>query len=178
MNNLLKMGPYIVKNIFEKLLNRLNELQPDLTEPVRLIPAGQVLAELDKKIRNGNLPGITAFYERNQDYYIKSMRNNSNPSPFNPDTFLAEKGVLNFYADGVHMNDQLHNGEDSGTIGAYCAAITIYAVLTGQNPVGLTAAPYEMFDAAKDADLIEAIQKIVWKVITSEPLTGVNGMEK
>jgi hypothetical protein len=169
-----KEGSIHCKQYFEKLVNRLNEMHPDLPEPVRLIPAGQVLAELDKKIRNGNLPGISEFYERNQDYYIKSRRNNNRPSPFDPDTFQSETGVLNFYADAVHMNDQPHNGKDSGTIGSYCAAVTIYAVLTGLSPVGLTAGPYEMFDTAKDKELIEAIQKTVWEVVTSEPLTGVH----
>jgi hypothetical protein len=148
-------------------------MHPELSYPVKLIPAGQVLAELDKKIRNNSLPGIVNFYERNQSYYIKSRRNN-NPLPdFDPDTFQAEKGVLNFYADNVHLNDQPHNGEDSGTIGSYCAALTIYAVLGNKNPVGLTAEPYEMFDKEKDAELIQAIQETVWEVVTNESLTGV-----
>lgn len=168
-----KEGSIHCNGYFEKLVNRLNEIHPDLPEPVKLIPAGKVLAELDKKIRNGNLPGINAFYQRNQDYYIESRRNNNSPSPFDPDTFQPEKGVLNFYADGVHMNDQPHNGEDSGTLGSYCAALTIYAVLTGQTPVGLTAEPYEMFDSNLDEELIKSIQATVWKVVTEDPLTGV-----
>ena len=166
-------GSIHCKGYFEKLVTRLNELHPELPAPVKLIPAGQVLAELDKKIRNGDLPGIHEFYQRNQSYYMKSRRNNNSESPYDPDEFQPENGVLNFYADNVHMNDQPHNGEDSGTIGSYCAALTVYAVLTGQSPVGLTAEPYEMFDEMKDEALIKAIQETVWEVVTNEPLAGV-----
>lgn len=166
-------GSVHCKDYFEQLVNKLNQMHPELKYPVRLIPAGQVLAELDIKIRNNNLAGIVNFFERNQSYYLKSRRNNSPLPVFNPDNFQAEKGVLNFYADNVHMNDQPHNGEDSGTIGSYCAALTIYAVLGNKNPVGLTADPYEMFDPEKDAELIKSIQETVWEVVTNESLTGV-----
>ena len=50
------------------------------------------------------------------------------------------------------MNDQPHDGGDCGTIGAYVAALTHFAVLGGRSPVGLTAAPYEHFDDEADAD--------------------------
>ena len=160
---------------FKQLVERLNEKHTDLANPVRLIPAGEVLAAIDTKIRAGQLPGIDAFYDRNQAYYVKSRRNNKKPSPFDPDEFDPAAGVLNFYADGVHMNDQPHNGDDSGTIGSYVAALTIFATLTGNSPVGLTAAPYEQFDEKTDADLVRALQATVWEVVTRDPLTGVRG---
>jgi hypothetical protein len=72
------------------------------------------------------------------------------------------------------MNDQPHNGKDSGTIGSYCAALTMYAVLTGENPVGLTTEPYEMFDPKEDAELIRALQETVWEVVSDHPHTGVH----
>lgn len=166
-------GGQVCKDYFDKLVKRLNEKHPELPVPVRVIPAGQVLAALDVRIRECELPGLAAFYDRNQAYYMKSRRNNKGKSPFDPDEFKPEAGVLNFYADGVHMNDQPHNGEDSGTIGSYCAALTIYATLSGKSPVGLTAEPYEMFDAETDAELIKALQETVWEVVTSNPDTGV-----
>ena len=159
---------------YARLVEGLNERHSDLKTPVRMIPTGHVLAALDKKIRAGDLRGIEDFYERNQPYYIKSRRNNKSPSPFDPDEFQPKAGVLNFYADGVHMNDQPHNDRDSGTIGSYVAALTIYAALTGENPVGLTTEPYEMFAPEADAELIRALQQTVWDVVTSNKYTGVS----
>lgn len=162
-------------DFFARLMEGLNDLHPDLETPVQLIPAGHVLAALDRKIRAGELPGIEDFYDRNQDYYIKARRNNKGKSPFDPEQFRPAAGVLNFYADGVHMNDQPHNGRDSGTIGSYVAALTIYATLTGESPVGLTVDPYEMFDPVADTELIRALQTTVWDVVTRNPYTGVGG---
>lgn len=67
------------------------------------------------------------------------------------------------------------NGEDSGTIGSYVAALTVYSTLSGQSPVGLTTAPYEQFDAKADAGLIEALQETVWEVVSNHPHTGLGG---
>ena len=82
-------------------------------------------------------------------------------------------GVQNLYCDGIHMNDQPHAKAEDGTLGAYIAAITIYSVLTGESPAGLTTAPWERIDADADADLVRTVQKLVWEVVTSDPLTGV-----
>ncbi len=169
-----KGGVQPCADFYCRLIDRLNAKQADLKTPVRLIPAGHVLAALDKKIRAGTLAGIEAFYDRNQKYYIQARRNNKNPSPFDPDHFQPDAGVLNFYADGVHMNDQPHNGRDSGTIGSYAAALTVYATLIGENPVGLTVDPYEMFDPRADAELIRTLQETVWEVVTRNRLTGVS----
>ncbi len=164
-------------DFFDKLVTRLNERHPDLPVPVRMIPSGHVLAALDVKIREDRLPGIEAFYARNQAYFMKSRRNNKKVSAFNPDEFVRSAGVLNFYADGVHMNDQPHNGRDSGTIGSYATAATHYATLTGESPVGLTVEPYEQFNPEADAELIEAIQETVWDVVNDNPHTGVSPEE-
>lgn len=158
---------------FAQLADNLNQKHTDLEVPVRVIPAGEVMARLDVLIREGKLPGIVEFHERNQAYYKKARRNNNSPSPYDPETFDPSQGVLNFYADNIHMNDQPHNGADSGTIGSYVAALTIFATLTGQSPVGLTAAPYEMFDAEKDAALIKALQETVWDVVVEYTRSGV-----
>ncbi len=170
-----EQGSFHCEGYFKQLVNRLNQMHPELKNPVKLIPAGKVFSELDKKIRNKILPGIEDFFKRNQSYYIKAR---DEKSAFKPETFQFEKGVLNVYADNVHMNDQPHNSKDSGTIGAYIAALTLYAVLTGYSPVGLTAEPYEMFDPQKDAALIKAIQETVWNVVSDDPLTGVKNAFK
>lgn len=158
------------RDYFDRLVEGLNQRHPDLPVPVRMIPSGEVFAVLDEKIRSDRLPGIEAFFERNQPYFIKAR---GDKAPFKPQQFQRDAGVLNFYADGVHMNDQPHNGADSGTIGSYCTAITIYATLSGESPAGLTVEPYEMFDARADAELIREIQQTVWDVVAGHPHTGV-----
>jgi hypothetical protein len=158
---------------FADLVQKLNEAHPDLPTPVRMIPAGEVMAVLDEKIRADELPGIEAFFKRNMPYFKKARYSEKNPSPFDPDSFQRDGGILNVYADNVHMNDQPHDGKDSGTIGAYLAALTFYATLSGQSPVGLTAKPYEQFDAEKDAELITALQETVWEVVKNHPHTGL-----
>jgi hypothetical protein len=168
-----KEGKVSCADFYTQLVNRLNERHPDLPVPVRMIPAGEIFAALDEKIRTGKLPGIAEFYARNQPYFIKARRNNPKPSPFDPDAFDPAAGVLNLFADGIHLNDQPHNGEDSGTIGSYVAALTVFSTLSGKCPVGLTAAPYEQFNAKADAALIEALQQTVWSVVAGHPHSGV-----
>jgi len=160
-------------DFYQQLVKRLNKAHPDLSVPVRLIPAGEVMAAIDQQIRTDTLPGIKEFFDRNQAYFIEARRNNSKPSPFDPDEFDPRAGVLNFYADGVHLNDQPHNGEDSGTIGSYVAAMTVFAALSGKPPMGLTVDPYEQLDSEADAELIKALQKTVWNVVSNHPDTGV-----
>jgi hypothetical protein len=160
-------------DFYHQLVKRLNERHADLPQPVRLIPAGEVFAKLDALIREDKLPGIAAFFARNQPYFVKARRNNPKQSPFDPDAFDPKAGVLNFYADGIHLNDQPHNGADSGTIGSYVAALTVFSTLSGKSPVGLTAAPYEQFGAKQDAELLKALQQTVWSVVAGHPLTGV-----
>ncbi|MBK8037838.1 MAG: hypothetical protein IPK22_12035 [Verrucomicrobiaceae bacterium] len=166
-------GKMSCADFYHQLVNRLNERHAGLPQPVRLIPAGEVMAKLDALIREGKLPGIGAFYARNQPYFVKARRNNPKKSPFDSDAFDPQAGVLNFYADGIHLNDQPHNGEDSGAIGSYVAALTVFTTLSGKSPVGLTAAPYEQFDAKQDAELIQALQQAVWSVVAGHPLSGV-----
>lgn len=166
-------GKMSCADFYHQLVNRLNERHAGLPQPVRLIPAGEVMAKLDALIREGKLPGIAAFYARNQPYFVKARRNNPKKSPFDPDAFDPQAGVLNFYADGIHLNDQPHNGEDSGAIGSYVAALTVFTTLSGKSPVGLTVAPYEQFDAKQDDELIQALQQAVWSVVAGHPLSGV-----
>ena len=162
-------------DFFAKMVQGLNERHPDLPVPVRMIPSGHVMAALDVKIRNDELPGIEDFFERNMAYFVEARNDGKKKPAFNPKEFVREAGILNVYADGVHMNDQPHNGRKSGTIGSYITALTHYATLTGQNPVGLTVDPYEQFDAEKDAELVKAIQETVWEVVTVNPHTDVKG---
>jgi hypothetical protein len=62
---------------------------------------------------------------------------------------------------------------NTGVLGNLISGTTIFTVLSGQSPVGLSADGYQ-FDAEKDAALVQAVQALIWKVVTSEPLTGVS----
>lgn len=164
----------ICADFFTQFVDQLNRQHPDLPVSVRQIPAGEVFSALDKKIRTETLPGIEVFFQRNQPYFVESRRNGTKPSPYDPDAFDPSAGILNIYADGVHLNDQPHNGPYSGTIGSYIAALTVYTTLSAKNPVGLTATPYEQFDQQADAELILALQETVRDIVIQHPLTGID----
>lgn len=160
-----------------QLVNRLNAAFPDLPRPVCLIPVGDVFAALDTAIRNDALPGLSNYLARNHAYYAIARKDDANfPIPTNT-AFDARYGVVNFYCDQIHMNDQPHNGPEDGTIGAYVAALTIYTCLTGNNPIGLPATDgtngWQRFHAVQDAALITALQSAVWNTVINDPLTGV-----
>jgi hypothetical protein len=163
----------------------------DLPTPVRLIPVGEILAALDVLIRNDQLPGVENYFNRNAAHFLEARLNGqadlaaagftyiyppNQPGAFTSD-FVREQGVKNFYADHIHMNDQPHNDERAGTIGAYVAAAAVRTVVTGEHPGRLSpeeiAAVYTWFDAGEDAELITALQDTIWAVLSADPRTGV-----
>jgi len=174
------------RDFYVKLINAVNTDNSNLTAPVSFIPTGDVLAALDEKIRNGQLPGVEAYFIRpDNEAYYRQARNDFKqwPMPRNGDgdfvAFDADFGIVNFYTDNVHMNDQPHNSAEDGTIGGYVSALTMYAVLTGESPVGLpaydpvTGQGWERLDPKLDAGLITALQETVWDVVRNDPLTNV-----
>lgn len=170
----------------------------DPGRPVLLIPVATVLYELDKQIRadTADALGFAAHLNRNGEYFQTARFNSaasSHPTrifytdPSNKDTtwaqagepfaFVRAHGIKNIYADNVHMNDVPHGGPGHGTIGAYIAAATVVACITGTHPGAVTpdqvAAIYEQFDAAADTTLIATIQDTIWSVITAtDPLVA------
>ncbi len=164
---------------------------PVTNRPIRLIPVGEVMYQIDQRILAGTLPGIEAYFTRNASYYLTARLDGEatlgdagftfihpvgDPAAYTSN-FVQEQGVKNFYADKVHMNDQPHSGADAGTIGAYVAAATVVSCITQRNPNELSASEvatiYEKFDASADATLISELQTIVWNVITGDARTGV-----
>jgi hypothetical protein len=167
---------------------------------VHLIPVSEVFYVLDQRIRAGLIPGIAAHFNRNSAYYAMARTSEGDSGgvvsgddlaavgfvfiypPFLPEAFqsdfIQEQGVKNFYADRVHMNNQTHNDGESGTLGAYVSAATVYAVLTGESPAffdaATVAAIYEKFDPNLDAALIAALNEVIWEVVTLDPRTGVS----
>ena len=67
---------------------------------------------------------------------------------------------LDFYRDPTHLSE----------VGRFVASTTVFATLTGESPVGL-APPNRWSDLAE----IEALQQVVWDVVTRNPYTGILG---
>ena len=153
------------REYFIQLVEGLNQKHPDLMNPVRIIPTGEVFNRLDVLIREGKLTGIEAFFDRNIAYFSEARNNNARPSAFTERQFRRELGILNFYADNVHLNDQPHRGPGAGTIGGYVAAITMYAALTGDSPMGLSITDYEQLDPELDSALIKSLQSVVEEIL-------------
>lgn len=60
-------GTNETKAYFELLTQKLNERLPDLPKPVKIIPVGDVLFELDVQAKAGNVPGIKSVEELFRD---------------------------------------------------------------------------------------------------------------
>jgi len=86
------------------------------------------------------------------------------------DSLLGKEGLFARDASGqpdpIHLND----------LGTYLVALTHYAVLYHQDPVGL---PFALLNAdgnpavAPGENTARLMQEIVWQVVTSYPKTGV-----
>ncbi len=114
--------------------------------------------------------------------------------------YVPEQGVFNLFVDSVHMAsfkinypdgtyNGYHSGERDGTLASYITACAMYSVLTGYSPVGL---PVDMnttdrkaqyaaadkghdarLDPELDAELINAVQQVVFEVLAGNEYTGV-----
>ncbi|MCU0906079.1 MAG: hypothetical protein MUF73_01235 [Rhodobacteraceae bacterium] len=139
-------------------LNRVDRDLPELWEgvilfgalardperrPIHLIPGGQVLAEIVRRIEADPTayPGLT----RPEDLFYRSP-----------------EGVQ----DLIHLSD----------LGSYAIALTFYAVLYQQSPIGL---PHQLLQTdgtpanAPTPEAARMMQQAVWDVVTRLPRTGV-----
>ncbi len=138
------------RDYYQKLCGHLNERYKKNAEPIKIIPAGEVIFELDKAIKAGTLPGLKALFERSPKH-LPGMTKDFKPSD----------GVNILYADTVHFSPPPH---DFPSLGAFAGSMTIFSAISGKSPVGLSGATYGL-DNTKDAELIAAIQEIVWKAV-------------
>lgn len=141
-----------------QLVDTLNKKYNRLETPIRLIPTGEVIFALDAKIKNGELPGIEDLAKRNPSMVPGLDKDTS-----------TKDGANVLYADPIHFNPLPHQ---SNTLGIFVSGSTMFSALSGQSPVGLSGADYEL-DDKKDADLIRTIQETIWDVLTTEPRTGL-----
>ncbi len=138
------------------------------------------------------------YYEIGRSSFDKKL-----PQALRDNLFVQEYGFSNFFVDGVHMASfqvnysggtyyGYHSGERDGTLPSYITAIAMYSVLTGYSPVGL---PVDMgvygrtnyknqyvkadkdhdarLDAVEDAELIRAVQEVVFEVLCENQYTGI-----
>ncbi|MDX2111415.1 MAG: sugar-binding protein [Verrucomicrobiota bacterium] len=69
--------------------------------------------------------------------------------------------IYEMYADGIHLKG----------VGAYLCAITFYATIYKESPVGL---PVPSEYGAIDAGLVSILQTTTWEVVSTHPLAGVS----
>lgn len=142
----------------DKLLKLLNDHYDGLPQPIRLIPAGEVLFAIDKKIKAGELPELEALAKRQPDLV----------PGLDDDTTMAD-GVNVLYADAIHLNPIPHR---SNTAGIFVSGSTVFTVLSGENPVGMSGKPYGL-GSPEDETLVRKLQQTIWEVVTADPRTGV-----
>jgi hypothetical protein len=102
----------------------------------------------------GNSPGLAELY----------ARDNTLVPGWKPETGI-EAGVNIFYADGIHPNPIPHL---TGNLANYVNGLTLFAVIAGETPVGMTGTIYGL-DDEQDAALIEAVQEAIWEVLRLHP---------
>jgi hypothetical protein len=147
------------RDYFAKLVEKANsEYAARLTEPIRMIPVGDVWYECDRRIRAGDIPGLAELWSRDA----------SMVPGWEPADGIAD-GVNVFYADGIHPNPIPHL---TGNVANFVNGLTFFAVLAEQSPVGLSGAIYGLDDEL-DAPLIGALQETVWDVVRGHPYTAI-----
>ncbi|MFO7658867.1 MAG: hypothetical protein R6W78_17540, partial [Bacteroidales bacterium] len=143
------------RSYYDQLLSKLREDHP--TKQVRIIPAGEVLYEIDKMIKAGTLPGLKELAERDRELLPGLDRCDTS---IDEDLALGVYGIL--YADDVHLNPSPHK---VGTLGIFISGSTMFSALSGTSPVGMSAANYGL-DVEKDALLIKAVQETIWRIVS------------
>ncbi|GGX48668.1 hypothetical protein GCM10007385_15870 [Tateyamaria omphalii] len=94
--------------------------------------------------------------------------------------FLRAVGATSGLPDVSDVNDLMTDTIHFNDLGAYLMALTHYAVIFGRSPEGL---PHTLNRSdgtpatAPSAETAALMQKVVWEVVTSTPLTGVVGTD-
>ncbi len=149
-----------VQRDYSELIDRANEEYADrLAGPIRMIPFGDIVCELDKRLKAGEIPGLADLYKRDPER-IPSW-----------DPAMGHKAGANIlYADRYHPVAPPHL---DGTIATYVMGLMYYSVFTGQSSIGLSGNAYDFGDA-RDEALRHALQTAVWDVVRDHPYTGIS----
>ncbi len=153
-----------VRKDYSEFIAALNEeFSSKLSKPILMIPFGDVICELDKRLKAGKIPGLDELYKRDPERI---------PS-WNPQ-LGAKVGANILYADRSHPVAMPHL---DGTIANYVIGLMYYSVLTGKSPIGLSGEAYKLRNE-KDEELRNALQTTVWDVVRNHPYTGIKNSKK
>lgn len=141
-------GSRRTRTYFEQLADILNKkYEGVLNKPVLLIPVGDVMYELNKRLHANPQPGADG---------------------------VVYSDIKQFYGDKTHLRPG---------VGRYLMAMTLYATLYKESPVGLPVVPYNDIKIyyglfCPDFQMItpnvqRLIQQTVWDVVSSHPYAGV-----
>jgi hypothetical protein len=153
-----------VRKDYREFIETVNEEFADkLGKPILMIPFGDVVCELDKRLKAGKIPGLDELYRRDPER-IPSW-----------DPQLGAKAGANIlYADRSHPVAVPHL---DGTIANYVIGLMYYSVLTGKSPIGLSGKAYKLGNE-KDEELRNALQTAVWDVVKNHPYTSIKSFNK
>ncbi len=140
---------------WEAFTQKIKDAHP--TVPIKIIPVGLVLKELQQRVLDGTLtlPGGKTFRET----FFKQNRPNSKYG-------------------GCDTIDHIHLSKT----GIYTSAVTHYTAIFGSCPVGLpTQVPYSSYndgcitddDVIVDTALAAVIQEVAWEVLSGYAWSGV-----
>jgi hypothetical protein len=141
---------YASRGYVTDLMDQLEEKFPKVN--FFLIPAGEVVCQLDKQIKADELPELFELSKRDPKL-VPGWR----------ESLTEAAGAGMFYIDPLHFK----NGP-----GVVVSSTTIATVLGGQSPEGLSGSHFGMDDKA-DGELLEKIQRTIWETVTSDPCTGI-----
>lgn len=145
------------RDYLDKLYKALSAKYAEADIHLRVIPVGEVLNRIDALIKAEELPGLWELARR-QPASVPGYTEQSGP----------EDGVNLLYADRIHFNHPPHK---TGTLGIFITGTTLFTVLSGQSPVGMSAERYGL-DDERDAALIRKLQQTIRDVVTADPRTG------
>lgn len=113
-----KYGPgnTTTRDFYYRLLEITRANNPNLSNRLRLIPIGDVLYELDRRIKAGLIPGLT-----------------------------SPNGVEQLYADRIHFSST-RSWPPQPSIGTYVVGLTFYATLSQSSPIGLSGSLWNLDD--------------------------------
>ncbi|MBQ4324517.1 MAG: hypothetical protein IJC29_01855, partial [Clostridia bacterium] len=178
----------------ELLMSQLREYYKDTDVNIVLSNAGEMLSVMDDKIKDGKMTGFATYMNRNSKYYLDARNGGtdlnmdgdyddpgetSNPvsgmgAPLLKSAYVQNYGVLNLYADRIHMSAYPHAGAEDGTLACYMTAVAMYTAITGNSPVGLPVDTGSKtlkgnytarIDPEEDAALVKLVQEIVFGVM-------------
>jgi len=133
---------------YEKLIQELEKQNLSLAKPIRMIPAGDVMDALHKKMLNGDLPGYTNIVQVYQD--VPHLR------PGIGRLIMAATWYAALFQESPEGLDYtVYNGSDSNDI---------------YETYGSLDAPYYIEISPEYAALI---QSTAWEVVRSHPFAGI-----